>query len=199
MNMIVRESKEISETQLVRCVQTLTRAFDGYSLMRHFLAEDDHQQRIRRYQETFLRKVGMTVGHVWATDDGAAVSIWTSPDIEDAEATFAPLSIEFGKIAGTREKVMRASESIMAKERPNFPCWFLGAVAVDPDYQGKGLGRAVIEPGLERAEREGFPVFLETSDDKNVRIYERLGFEVTAAYQLPLGGPMTYAMIKRGI
>ncbi|PHM71196.1 GNAT family N-acetyltransferase [Xenorhabdus sp. KJ12.1] len=198
MNMIVR-NKEISEIQLVRCVQTLTRAFDGYALMRHFLAEDDHQQRVRCYQEAFLRKVGMTIGHVWATDDGSAVSIWTAPDIEDAEATFVPLSIEFGKIAGTREKVMRASETIMAKERPNFPCWFLGAVAVDPDYQGKGLGRAVIEPGLERAEREGFPVFLETSDDKNVKIYERLGFEVTAAYQLPFGGPMTYAMIKRGI
>ncbi|MGJ0629753.1 GNAT family N-acetyltransferase [Xenorhabdus bovienii] len=199
MNMIVRELKEISETQLTRCTQTLTRAFDGYSLMRHFLAENDHQQRVRRYQETFLRKVGMTVGHVWATDDGTAVSIWTAPDIEDAEAVFAPLSIEFEKIAGSRANVMQASEAIMAKERPKFPCWFLGVVAVDPNFQGKGLGRAVIEPGLERAEREGLPVFLETSDDKNVKIYERLGFEVTAAYPLPFGGPMTYAMIKRGI
>ncbi len=55
--MIIRESKEISETQLTRCIRTLTRAFDGYSLMRHLLAEDDHQQRVQRYQETFLRKV----------------------------------------------------------------------------------------------------------------------------------------------
>ncbi|PHM35745.1 GNAT family N-acetyltransferase [Xenorhabdus innexi] len=194
--MNVRESKEISETQLARCVQTLNRAFDGYSLMRHFLAEDDHEQRVRRYQETFLRKVGMTVGHVWATDDGTALSIWTSPDIEDAEAVFTPLSVEFEKIAGARANVMQASEAIMAKARPEFPCWFLGAVAVDPDFQGKGLSRAVIEPGLERAEREGFPVFLETSDEKNVRLYEHLGFKITASYLLPFNGPMTYAMIR---
>ncbi len=93
---------------------------------------------------------------------------------------------------------MRASEEVMAKERPQFPCWFLGAVAVDPAAQGKGLGRAVIEPGLERAEKEGYPVFLETSDETNVKIYERLGFEVKAAYPLPFDGPMTYAMIKGG-
>ncbi|PHM58482.1 hypothetical protein [Xenorhabdus sp. KK7.4] len=62
--MSVCESKEISEIQLTRCIQTLTRAFDGYSLMRHFLAEDSHQQRVQRYLETFLRKVGMAVGHV---------------------------------------------------------------------------------------------------------------------------------------
>ncbi|OTA19945.1 Puromycin N-acetyltransferase [Xenorhabdus beddingii] len=196
--MIVLESKKISETQLMRCVQTLTRAFDGYPLMHHFLAEEDHRQRVQRYQETFLRKVGMTVGHVWATDDGTAVSIWTAPDIENSEAVFAPLSIEFEKIAGTRANVMQASEVVMAKERPKFPCWFLGAVAVDPDFQGKGLSRAVIEPGIERAEREGLPVFLETSDDKNVKFYERLGFEVTAAYPLPFDGPVTYAMIRQG-
>ncbi|PHM54267.1 GNAT family N-acetyltransferase [Xenorhabdus hominickii] len=196
--MIICESKEISETQLIRCIQTLTLAFDGYSLMRHFLAEDDHRQRVRLYQETFLRKVGMTVGHVWATDDGTAVSVWTAPDIEDAEEVFTPLSIEFERIAGSRANVMRSSEAIMAKERPKFPCWFLGVVAVDPDFQGKGLSRAVIEPGIERADCEGLPVFLETSDDKNVRFYERLGFEVTAAYPLPFDGPVTYAMIRWG-
>ncbi|MCC8379861.1 GNAT family N-acetyltransferase [Xenorhabdus sp. PB30.3] len=195
--MSVCESKEISEIQLTRCIQTLTGAFDGYSLMRHFLAEDSHQQRVQRYLETFLRKVGMAVGHVWATDDGTAVSIWTAPGIEDAASVFVPLSVEFEKIAGERANIMQASEAIMAKERPDFPCWFLGVVAVDPDFQGKGLSRAVIDPGLERAEREGFPVFLETSDEKNVRIYERLGFEVTAEYPLPFNGPMMYAMLRK--
>ncbi|WP_446470927.1 GNAT family N-acetyltransferase [Xenorhabdus stockiae] len=195
--MSVCETKEISEIQLTRCIQTLTRAFDGYSLARHFLAEDGHQQRVQRYLEAFLRKVGMAVGHVWATNDGTAVSIWTAPGIEDAASVFISLSLEFEKIAGERANIMQASEAVMAKKRPDFPCWFLGVVAVDPDFQGKGLSRAVIEPGLERAEREGFPVFLETSNEKNVRIYERLGFEVTAEYPLPFNGPMMYAMLRK--
>lgn len=195
--MLVRKSSEISETELTRCVTTLTRAFDGYALMRHFLSEEEHRQRVQRYQETFLRKVGLTAGHVWSAGDGAAVSVWTAPDMPDPGAVFGPLAAEFESIAGSRAEVMRASEAVMAKERPDFPCWFLGTVAVDPELQGKGLGRAVIEPGIERAEREGLPVFLETSDDKNVSIYERLGFEVTAAYSLPFDGPVTYAMIRR--
>ncbi|WP_346347349.1 GNAT family N-acetyltransferase [Streptomyces sp. YIM 121038] len=37
--------------------------------------------------------------------------------------------------------------------------WFLGTVGVDPARQGAGLGRAVLRPGLETAERDGVPAF----------------------------------------
>ena len=194
--MTVLDGKKLSPLQTERVIETLTSAFDDYSLMRHFLAEGDYSNRLRSFQEAFLRDVGLAAGHVWTAGDGAAVSIWTAPDIEDAAAVFIPFAAKLAAIAGSRAEIMQASEAVMAKERPQFPCWFLGSVAVDPASQGKGLGRAVIEPGLEMAEKQGYPVFLETSDEANVRIYERLGFEVKAAYPLPFNGPETYAMIK---
>lgn len=75
--------------------------------------------------------------------------------------------------------------------------WFLGTIGVDPAHQGKGLGRAVIEPGIMAAEKAGVPAYLETSTEANVRFYRRLGFEVTAEVELPGDGPRTWTMIRR--
>ncbi|WP_332459821.1 GNAT family N-acetyltransferase [Nocardiopsis gilva] len=77
----------------------------------------------------------------------------------------------------------------MAPHRPTEPVWFLCSLGVDPDRQGSGLGRAVIRPGLEAADSAGLSSFLETSDKRNVRFYRNFGFEVSAEYSLPGGGP----------
>ncbi|MBF6341057.1 GNAT family N-acetyltransferase [Nocardia abscessus] len=43
--------------------------------------------------------------------------------------------------------------------------------------QGKGFGKAIVLPGMEAAVQAGVPAFLETSDERNLRFYRRLGFE----------------------
>lgn len=58
------------------------------------------------------------------------------------------------------------------------PHWYLSAVGVDPARHGEGLGSALVRRGIERAERDGRPIYLETETESNVRFYERLGFEV---------------------
>jgi predicted N-acetyltransferase YhbS len=67
-------------------------------------------------------------------------------------------------------------------------------VGTAPEAQGQGLGSAVLIPGIQEAERAGYPAFLETSSEANVRFYERLGFKVTADVQLPGNGPRTWCM-----
>ncbi|WP_462418845.1 GNAT family N-acetyltransferase [Kytococcus sp. Marseille-QA3725] len=196
MSVQVHRSPSIPEPELVRCVDTLTRAFEDYPLMAHFIDPENRTQRLRRFQEIFLRDVGMTAGHVWSADGGRAVSIWTSPAMADPAAVFGPLQGELMELAGSRAEVMAAAEEEMGRHRPTEPCWFLGSVGVDPEHQGRGLARAVLEPGLERASREGLPAFLETSSSANVDLYRRFGFEVTATYELPGGGPETYAMLR---
>ncbi|GAA2434524.1 hypothetical protein GCM10010191_56240 [Actinomadura vinacea] len=109
---------------------------------------------------------------------------------------FAELAPRFARLAGDRLAVYEAAEATMGAHRPPMPLWFLGVVGVDPDRQGTGLGGAVIRPGLAAAEREGVPAFLETSEARNVTFYERLGFEATAQYDLPDGGPTTWSMIR---
>lgn len=48
-------------------------------------------------------------------------------------------------------------------------------VGTDPKYQGQGAATMLIRWGLERAEKEGVPVYLESTLNA-VSLYEKLGF-----------------------
>lgn len=80
-----------------------------------------------------------------------------------------------------------AQEKLM-KDRPHIYLWGL---VVDPAQKRKGIGTALMEPVLAKADREHQPVYLETHDEKNVAYYQRMGFNVEAVdrivkYDLPI-------------
>ncbi|GAU66882.1 N-acetyltransferase [Streptomyces sp. NBRC 110611] len=179
-----------------RAVRTLTQAFANYPWTRHTVDAADHAHRMERFQEIFLTRVGLAHGRVWVADDGDAVAVWTTPETVNAEAVFAELAPEFAALAGDRLTAYEEAEAALLPHRPTEPAWFLGTIGVTPDRQGSGLGRAVIRPGIAAAERAGVPAYLETSDEGNVRFYERLGFQITATLHLPGNGPRTWSMLR---
>ncbi|MFD7105242.1 GNAT family N-acetyltransferase [Streptomyces celluloflavus] len=174
-------------------VRTLADAFADYPFTRHVVAADDHQERVRRFQELFLTRVGMVYGRVWVADGGRAVAVWTVPG-QDPGPAFAEVGPLIGELAGDRAAAFASAEQALEPHRPSEPAWFLATVGVAPQAQGRGLGSAVLRPGLVAAAQEGVPAFLETSSERNVRFYERLGFVVTASVALPDGGPRTWCM-----
>ncbi|MFD8254024.1 GNAT family N-acetyltransferase [Streptomyces werraensis] len=177
-------------------VRTLARAFADYPFTRHVVAADDHQERVRRFQELFLTRVALEHGRVWVSDDRLAVAAWTTPE-RDPGPALAEVGPLVAGLAGDRAAAFESAEHALAPHRPDEPVWFLDTVGVDPDAQGAGLGTAVLRPGLAAAERAGCAAFLETSHARNVRFYERLGFTVTAEVPLPDDGPVTWCMLWR--
>ncbi|MEV5981270.1 GNAT family N-acetyltransferase [Streptomyces sp. NPDC052114] len=176
-------------------VDTLARAFADYAFTRHVVAADGHEDRVRRFQELFLTRIGMVYGRVWVAGAGRAVAVWTTPD-RDPTPGFAAIGPLIDELAGDRAAWFASADHALRPHRPRRPAWFLATVGVDPDAQGQGLGKAVIRPGLAAADRAGHPCFLETSTERNVAFYERLGFAVTADVTLPDGGPRTWCMLR---
>ncbi|WP_231655774.1 GNAT family N-acetyltransferase, partial [Streptomyces clavuligerus] len=174
-------------------VRTLARAFAAYPYTRHVIAADGHEERVRRLQELFLTRVGMAYGRVWVGGEGRAVAVWTTPE-RDPSPGFAEVGPQIAELAGDRAAAYEAVERAVDPYRPKEPVWFLGSVAVDPAAQGQGLGSAVIRPGLAAADAAGCPAFLETATERNVRLYERLGFTVTADLPGSDGGPRIWCM-----
>jgi ribosomal protein S18 acetylase RimI-like enzyme len=66
----------------------------------------------------------------------------------------------------------------MRKQHVTEPHWHLFPIAVDPTFQGKGFGSALMKPMLERITSVGLPCYLETQNEQNVSLYEHFGFEV---------------------
>ncbi|MEU3179200.1 GNAT family N-acetyltransferase [Streptomyces albidoflavus] len=187
--------RPLTDADIPASVDALARAFADYPFTRHVIAAEGHAERVRRFQEICLTRIGMVYGRVWVADEGRAVAVWATPD-EDPSPAFAEVGPVLGELIGDRQAAYESAERAVAPYRPQEPAWFLNTVAVAPEAQGKGLGGAVLVPGIEEAERAGYPAFLETSSERNVRFYERLGFRVTAAVTLPDGGPRTWCMRK---
>jgi GNAT superfamily N-acetyltransferase len=76
------------------------------------------------------------------------------------------------------------------------PHWYLGLLAVDPTLQGRGLGSQLITPGIEAADEEGMPCYLETQRESNVAWYARFGFELTETVELGGGTPPIWCLTR---
>jgi GNAT superfamily N-acetyltransferase len=68
--------------------------------------------------------------------------------------------------------------SLWAKQDPHRAHWHLGPIGVDPELQGRGVGKAMLGSFLDMVDKEGSPAYLETDVEKNVPLYERFGFKV---------------------
>ncbi|WP_093151642.1 GNAT family N-acetyltransferase [Saccharopolyspora antimicrobica] len=189
---MVSPARDAVVDELDAAADTLAAAFADYPFTRHTISADDHLDRVRRTQRMYLERIGFPQGQVHVCGEAEAVAVWTTPATD--LTVFAGMAAEAQEIAGDRAEAAAAAEQAMAPHRPTEPVWFLATIGVRPGLQGRGLGRAVLEPGLRAADAADVPCFLETSLESNVAFYRKLGFEVTAEVDLPDGGPRTWAM-----
>ncbi|GAB3210825.1 GNAT family N-acetyltransferase [Marinactinospora thermotolerans] len=187
--------REATTDDLPVIADTLADAFADYRWTRWVLPADDYERRLRAVQLYYAERVGLPHGRVWVARDGAAVAVWTLPDVALPEELFT--AAELVELHGDRGAVMARAEELLAPHRPQEPCWFLATVGVRRADQGSGLGRAVLAPGIAAAEASGHPAFLETADEGNVGFYRSLGFEVTAEVALPGDAPRVWCMLRR--
>jgi ribosomal protein S18 acetylase RimI-like enzyme len=84
--------------------------------------------------------------------------------------------------------------SRVAAPAPDEPHWHLEFLGVDPDRQGQGVGSQVLSFGLRRADEAGFACGLETSNERNLALYRRFGFEIRGEARPFRSGPPVWSM-----
>ena len=68
--------------------------------------------------------------------------------------------------------------SIWAKHDPKKPHWHIDPLGVLPERQGQGIGSLLVEHFCEYVDKLKQAGYLETDQTKNVRFYNRFGFNV---------------------
>lgn len=67
---------------------------------------------------------------------------------------------------------------------------------VDPTCQGQGFDSMLLKHALSTCNYQKTPVYLEATNPKNVRLYERHGFEVVGTIQVGTSPPL-FPMLRQ--
>jgi GNAT superfamily N-acetyltransferase len=148
-----------------------------------WLMPDDRKRmaRLRRYFGIELRHLALARGRVWTTSDLAGAALTLPPG-----RWRSPLRVTLLEGSAFGVHLTRAARMGAAIEwrHVHGPHYYVRDVGVLPSMQGRGLGRTLMGPTLERCDREGLPAYLEASSERNAALYERLGFRITSVLRV---------------
>jgi ribosomal protein S18 acetylase RimI-like enzyme len=137
---------------------------------------------------------GFAHGTVFCLDGCLGAAMWLPPGVEpDAERLFAV--IEENVSSAIRPDLMGVFEQ-MGDYHPAEPHWYLPLIGVDPACHGQGLGSALMRHALQRCDADGLPAYLESSNPRNIALYQRHGFEIIGEIQVG-ASPTMVPMLRR--
>lgn len=158
-----------------RLLQTIVLGFAADPMARW--ATPDAALYLDRRTEFFDAFCGAAFDHgtAFVADDGAAVATWLPPGVESDGERLAAIMDE--QTPASRKAEMDALFARMEEFHLSEPHWCLPLIAADPARQGEGLGTALMEAAIARIDADGRPAYLESSNPRNIPLYERFGFE----------------------
>lgn len=120
-------------------------------------------------------------GTAWTANDGQAVAMWLPPGIEPDGARMMTILEE--RAGADKLGDIMAVLGQMETYHPHEPHWYLPIIGCDPLCLGKGLGGMLMKTALAHIDESGLPAYLESSNPRNVSLYERHGFSVIGEIQ----------------
>jgi len=198
LNSLVRLTKK----QIKPAAEMMARAFQDYPLSAFFFP--DASERMKKQPVTFqsLLRYGVQYGEVYATSpdlEGAAV--WLPHD--KAQRTLwrniriGNFSVLFRRGGNPGHMSFHEYSTSVRERRVPFPHLYLQLLGVDPAQQGKGYSSLLLRAMFARTDKEGIPCFLETQVEKNVALYQHLGFRVVEEGIVPGSDVSSWAMLRQ--
>ncbi len=124
------------------------------------------------------------------SDDCSGAALWLPPGVRpDEEAMAAIPAARPAKPEHAED--LGATFTQMGQAHPEAPHWYLPILGVEPNAQGRGLGGALMRHAIARFDDEGALAYLESSNPRNISLYERHGFEVMGQIQVGAGPIVT--------
>jgi GNAT superfamily N-acetyltransferase len=171
---------------------TLARAFWDYPLNRYFYPDTKEREQVALLRFKSAVRQSVFYGEAYATSDFMeGVALWLPSRY--LEINFwqrircgdIGRRIKLSKASKEREKIFHSYAYPLHRQLVPEDHMFLWIIGVRPEFQKSGFSSRLIKPMLSRLSDEKSPCFLETHDEKNVSLYQHLGFNIIDESMIP--------------
>jgi ribosomal protein S18 acetylase RimI-like enzyme len=191
-----RTIRKARPDELDRVAAILARAFYDDPVMGWAMPDDGRRREmLERSFGLYLRKLWFRQDECYTTSGLAGAIVWELPGRWKAgPLDQLRLLPAMARIFGRRLPRILKALAVIEANHPADPHYYLPLVGVDPEWQGRGLGTALMRPMLDRCDEENMPAYLEASSARNRALYERHGFQVTEEFTPGPGSPPLWRM-----
>ena len=168
-----------------------------------FEGESDFEKRFRAFFESPVRYC-LKYGEVYAPSENLeGVVAWVPEKYADINAWRGIRSGGMGPLMRIGLNALKKMGSVFKpitedrhKHMAGCTYLYLIIVGVATEMQGKGFGRKLIGAAIEKSEREGLQLYLETETEENVKMYEHFGFRLLKRITLPIVDLPMWEMVR---
>ena len=193
----------LNRSHVEHATKVLIRAFWNHPPLQAYFPDEAERERIAPYFFSLSVFYGIRYGEVHATSrDLEGIAIWLPSDKWHVSMwrllRSVPLSeiLRFGIYGGSRMRSLGQYIDAVHNRLAPFKHWFLQAIGVDPQFQGRGYASKLLRPMLSNTDGKGLPCYLETLEGQNVRLYEHFGFEIAEHGMIPDTEVPLWAMLR---
>ncbi len=195
----------VQKRDIVRIRKVLADAFQHDPLWNKiYEGESDLERRFRAFFEVPVRYC-LKYGEVYAPSEALeGVVAWVP-------GKYADMTMWRTIRSGAMGAAMRMGSNAAKKMGPVFKpvtedlnehmagstFLYLLIVGVATELQGKGFGRKLIGAAIEKSEREGLQLYLETETEENAKMYEHFGFRMLKRITLPIVDLPMWEMVRK--
>jgi len=191
----------IRRSQVVPLGTLLTRAYYNDPGVTYVLPDPDVRRSVLSWFFTSVAlRASRLCGEIYTTANVDGGALWICPGanvtighVVKAEISSLPRQLDRSTLArwiNVNTRLDSARHHLAGK-----PHWYLIALGTGPSTD-TGLRRALMAPVLATADWDLRPCYVETFHEEDLSFYERCGFQIAGAGQIPKGGPSFWTLIR---
>jgi hypothetical protein len=186
------EAIRLDPSMKKQAARVYARAFFDYPMFTFYFPDRARREHHLASYFEVLVNYGFLYGQLYTLPDISGVACWLPPGSTDTPLLriirAGGLSVipKVGLIHFFTHNMKH--ENYLVKVHQEImpgPHFYLWGIVVDPNYQGMGIGKALMQPGMDQADAQSVPIYLETHDEKNVLYYQKMGFDLIRTETLP--------------